>query len=110
MALRTFAVYDNNIFFKKNGFIILYKNIYYILLYVGLVFFLLGIYVSIFQLELFTAFLWLIECSVLFVFLLLLFFLNVKGVYSYTNLLKSQTIVILNLFLFFIVVSTYFEN
>ena len=36
------------------------------------------------QVELFTAFLWLVECSVLFVFLLLLFFLNIRGVFLYT--------------------------
>lgn len=44
----------------------------------------MGVYLSIFQIELFTAFLWLVECSVLFVFLLLLFYLNIKGSYSYT--------------------------
>jgi len=44
----------------------------------------MGVYLAIFQLEFFTAFLWLVECSVLFVFLLLLFFLNIKGTYVYT--------------------------
>jgi len=53
-------------------------------LYVFIIFFLVGVYLSIFQVELFTAFLWLVECSVLFVFLLLLFYLNIKGNYSYT--------------------------
>lgn len=38
------------------------------------------------QLELFTAFLWLVECSVLFVFLLLLFFLNVKGFSNFSSI------------------------
>ena len=47
-------------------------------------FFLIGIYLSLFQIELFTAFLWLVECSVLFVFLLLLFYLNIKASYTYT--------------------------
>lgn len=61
-----------------------YKNIYYVLLYTFVNFFLVGIYLSIYQIELFTAFLWLVECSVLFVFLLLLFYINIKGVYSYT--------------------------
>ena len=53
-------------------------------MYVFANFFLIGIYLSVFQIELFTAFLWLVECSVLFVFLLLLFYLNIKGNYSYT--------------------------
>jgi len=53
-------------------------------MYTFINFFLIGIYLSIFQIELFTAFLWLIECSVIFVFLLLLFYLNIKGSYKYT--------------------------
>jgi len=61
-----------------------YKNIYYLLLYTFVLFFLVGIYLAINQVELFTAFLWLVECSVLFVFLLLLFYLNIKGVFVYT--------------------------
>lgn len=44
----------------------------------------MGLYLSLLQVELFTAFLWLVECSVLFVFLLLLFYLNVKGTYKHT--------------------------
>lgn len=56
-----------------------YNNIYYMLLYVFLNFFCIGVYLSTLQLDLFTAFLWLLECSVIFVFLLLLFFLNIKG-------------------------------
>lgn len=79
-------------------YVFFYKNIYYILLYTFLNFFLIGVYLSIFQIELFTAFLWLVECSVLFVFLLLLFFLNIKANYSNTYQ-NSATI----LFLFFIV-------
>ena len=62
----------------------MYSNPYYILMYTFINFFLIGVYLSIFQIELFTAFLWLIECSVIFVFLLLLFYLNIKGSYKYT--------------------------
>ena len=65
-------------------YIFFYKNVYYTLLYTFINFFLMGLYLSIFQIELFTAFLWLVECSVLFVFLLLLFFLNIKANYIYT--------------------------
>ena len=61
----------------------MYNNIYYTLLYTFINFFLVGVYLAVFQIELFTAFLWLVECSVLFVFLLLLFYLNVQGVYNY---------------------------
>ena len=78
-----------------------YNNIYYSLLYTFFNFFLLGIYLSIFQLELFTAFLWLIECSVLFVFLLLLFYLNIKGFYIYTY---KQTYLYLYLCIYLIIV------
>ena len=82
-----FNLYDDLFFIQflivcTYMYIIFYKNIYYILLYTFLNFFLIGICLSIFQIELFTAFLWLVECSVLFVFLLLLFFLNIKGIYN----------------------------
>ncbi len=58
----------------------------------------------------FTAFLWLVECSVLFIFLLLLFFLNIKGVYTYTI---SQTYIYYFIFFllsFFIVINYYTES
>ena len=81
-------------------YIYIYKNIYYILLYSFLNFFLIGIYLSIFQIDLFTAFLWLIECSVLFVFLLLLFYLNIKGCYTF---LYKQLFVYVFPFIIFII-------
>lgn len=55
------------------------KNIYYILLYVFLEIFVFGIYLSLLQLELFTGFLWVIECTVVFIFLIVLFYTNFKG-------------------------------
>jgi hypothetical protein len=58
-------------------------------------FFLAGIYLAVIQIELFTAFLWLVECSVLFVFLLLLFFLNVKGIYYYNHIGYFKSVFIL---------------
>lgn len=64
---------------------LLYSSVYYTLLYVFVLFFLFGVSLSVFQLELFTAFLWLIECSVVFVFLLLLFYLNIKSIFVKTN-------------------------
>jgi hypothetical protein len=55
------------------------KNIYYILLYVFIEIFVFGIYLSLLQLELFTGFLWVIECTVVFIFLIVLFYTNFKG-------------------------------
>jgi hypothetical protein len=55
------------------------KNIYYILLYVFLQIFVFGVYLSLLQLELFTGFLWVIECTVVFIFLIVLFYTNFKG-------------------------------
>lgn len=86
-----------------------YNNIYYILLYTFINFFLVGIYLSIFQIELFTAFLWLVECSVLFVFLLLLFYFNVKGQYSYSYNSLHNYLTIIILFFFYINVNIYSE-
>ena len=80
------------------------------LLYTGLNFFLIGVYISIFQIELFTAFLWLIECSVLFIFLLLLFYLNVRGTSSYTFTQTYQILLLLFLFLIYTVCIVYFDS
>lgn len=44
-----------------------------------MLFFYLGVFLSIFNLELFTAFLWLTECVIIFVSILFLFYLNVYG-------------------------------
>jgi len=69
-----------------------------------------GVYLAIFQIELFTAFLWLVECSVLFVFLLLLFFLNIKGVYTYTILTSYNYVFPLFLLIFFFLINYYSES
>jgi hypothetical protein len=82
-----------------------YSSVYYTLLYTFILFFLFGISLSVFQLELFTAFLWLIECSVIFVFLLLLFYLNIKNVYVHTNKLFFNYFLLLFYFLYLIVVT-----
>ena len=91
-------------------YIYLYKNIYYILLYVFINFFLIGIYLSIFQIELFTAFLWLVECSVIFVFLLLLFYLNIKGSYIYTYNQLHNYFVVGIIFIYVILINNYSET
>jgi len=91
-------------------YIYIYKNIYYILLYTFINFFLIGIYLAIFQIELFTAFLWLVECSVLFVFLLLLFYFNVKGSYSYSYNYIYSYLVLLLLFFYYVSINIYYES
>ena len=70
----------------------------------------MGVYLSIFQIELFTAFLWLVECSVLFVFLLLLFYLNIKGVYSYSTAENYNYLLFLFIFIYFILINYYSES
>lgn len=71
-------------------------------------FFAVGIYLAVFQVELFTAFLWLIECSVIFVMLLLFFFLNIKGNYSYVQNNNFTTTFILLLFFYFATINQSF--
>jgi len=90
-------------------YIYTYKNIYYVLLYTFVNFFLVGVYLSIFQIELFTAFLWLVECSVLFVFLLLLFYVNIKGVYTYTTT-QSYTLFFSLFFLLYVILLNPFSE
>lgn len=91
-------------------YIYTYNNIYYTLLYTFINFFLIGVYLAIFQIELFTAFLWLVECSVLFVFLLLLFYLNVSGVYNYVYV-NTYIYVWVFLFLFtFLILTGYTDS
>jgi hypothetical protein len=50
-----------------------------------LIFFVFGVYLSFSQLEIFTGFLWLLELTIIFVFLLILFYINFKGYFSLTN-------------------------
>jgi len=90
--LQVFVLYTILIIFKCN-------SVYYALLYTFLNFFLLGVVLAIFQVELFTAFLWLVECSVLFIFLLLLFYVNVKG-FSKNLFCNIQNILIVMFLLF----------
>lgn len=55
------------------------NNLYFLLFYVFILFFYFGLFLSIYNLELFTAFLWLTECVIVFVSILFLFYLNVYG-------------------------------
>lgn len=55
------------------------SNLYFLLFYVFILFFYFGLFLAIYNLELFTAFLWLTECVIVFVSILFLFYLNVYG-------------------------------
>jgi len=82
-------------------------NIYYMLLYLFFYFFLLGVFLSYWQVEFFTGFLWLIELTILFVFLLILFFLNFKG--TLNNVKKEiDFFKKLNLFFIFFFINIYY--
>jgi len=59
--------------------IIVSKNIYYVLLYLFIQIFFFGVYLAIANLEFFTGFLWVIEGTIIFIFLLLLLYVNFKG-------------------------------
>lgn len=80
-----FLNFLNDFFFLQ--FIILYilyniyytNNLYFILFYIFIIFFLIGLFISLYNLELFTAFLWLTECVIVFISVLFLFYLNVYG-------------------------------
>lgn len=88
------------------------KNIFYTLLYFFLTLFYSGIFLCVFQLDLFTGFLWLIECTVIFVFILLLFFLNFKGYlnnFSFKNFIFNKIQIIL-LFLIGLSIFVDFES
>ena len=81
-----------NIFFQFYVLYLLFliyssKNIYYNMLYVFFLFFFFGVYIALWQIEIFTGFLWLLELTILFVYLLVLFYLNFKG---YTNQLNTK--------------------
>lgn len=55
------------------------NNLYFILFYIFILFFLIGLFIALYNLELFTAFLWLTECVIVFISVLFLFYLNVYG-------------------------------
>ena len=95
------SVIVTSIYFYNNS------NIYYTLLYIFIYFFFIGVFLSFFQLEFFMGFLWLIEFTIVFVFLLLLFFLNFKG---NTSNFKKELRLILDTFLLvlFFLISLFF--
>ena len=71
-----------------------------------IIFFLIGVFISLYNLELFTAFLWLTECVIVFISVLFLFYLNVYG-----NIFKINIIIYsfkyLNVYLGFFCLNTF---
>jgi hypothetical protein len=66
--------------------IYLSNNYYYIVFYFFLEVFYYGFFLSLYQLDFFVGFLWLTECLVVFVAILLLFYLNNSGNFNRLNL------------------------
>lgn len=77
-------------------------NIYYVLLYLFIEIILFGIFISLYQMELFTGFLWVVEGSVIFIAMLLLFYLNVEGLIISINLKIYKFFFLTGIFFFFI--------
>lgn len=82
-------------------------NIYYVLVYLFLEIFLFGIFISVIQMELFTGFLWVVECTVIFIALLLLFYLNIEGTQLRLNLKVYRIYFVFILFLIFSIFNNY---
>ena len=84
------------------------KNIFYVVFYFFLVTFFFGLFLSLYQLELFSGFLWLSVCVVMFSFLLLLFFLKTPGTFSRISV-KNVAFSFAGVILLFVVV-LFFET
>lgn len=62
------------------------NNLYFILFYLFLEFIYFGLFLSLYNLELFTAFLWLTECVIVFVSIIFLFYFNIYSNYNVLNI------------------------
>ena len=82
-------------------------NLYYVLLYLFIEIFLFGIFISVIQMELFTGFLWVAECTIIFIVLILLFYLNVEGTQLRINLKSYRFYFVFFLFISFIIFNNY---
>lgn len=78
------------------------KNIFYVTFYFFILILYFGLFLCIYQLELFTGFLWLVECVVIFVFLLFLFFIKTVGTWNRLQI-KLYNFIYLGVFLGFII-------
>ena len=75
------------------------NNIYYVLFYLFLEIIYFGLILSLFQLEFFTGFLWVVEFTAIFIIIILLFYLNIEGVWSNFKLVFFK----FNFFIFFFI-------
>lgn len=82
------------------------NNLYFILFYIFIIFFLFGLFIALYNLELFTAFLWLTECVIVFISVLFLFYLNVYGNIIKINL-KIYSFKYFGVYLGFFLLSTW---
>ena len=84
-------------------------SLFYTVFYLFLIIIYLGAFLALYQLELFTAFLWLAECVVIFVSLMLLFYINVyDNVNNVNNLIYSKKNLVIFFGLFFLVFNCIF--
>lgn len=79
------------------------NNVYYTLLYLFVEIIFFGLYISLTQMELFTGFLWVLEGTIVFISLLLLFHLNAEGFEVKVNLQINKHLYFLSLFFFSLV-------
>lgn len=84
------------------------KNVFYIVFYLFLIILVLGLILSVFQVELFTGFLWTIECVVIFALLLLLFFFKATG--TFTKVLHSMYVFKYSSILIFTLTFVYYTS
>merc|ERR1711959_2282 len=83
-------------------------NLYYTLLYLFFEIIYIGLYISLLQFELFTGFLWVLEGTIIFIALLLLFHLNTDGYELKNNLRLNKYLYIISNILFFIFLSKFY--
>jgi len=95
-----------------NLYLIFYtKNSYFVLFYCFIQFFYFGLFLAIINLDLYVAFLWLTECVIVFISILMLFYLNVFG-NTNKNLINLYSMKYSGVFLssFFVVFFYYFPT
>ena len=67
------------------------SNSYYVILFFFIFTFFIGIYLSLLQVEFFTGFLYVIELTVVFIFIMIMFYLNFKGVSKFNSFSFKNT-------------------
>jgi len=86
------------------------KNLFYNLVYLFLIIIYSGLYLSIIQYELFTGFLWVLEFTIVFISIVLLFFLNINLNYIKINFKKYNNIYIYILLYFILFIFKIFST